>query len=131
MRIKDTDICSFCTEIDTISHFFYKCHSTGTFWDRLSSWCESYLDFSIAHLSELEIKLGVVRAIPNLRVINWLILCAKFYIQKRKLFSGAEVSIIGFLAEIRLKLLTEKRVCMMEHRPQKFRVWKQLFEALG
>lgn len=49
-----------------------------------------------------------------------MILCAKFYIQKQKLFFDAEVSVIGFLAELRSKLIKEKRVCEMECRPQKF-----------
>lgn len=63
IRIKSTDICSFCTEIDTISHVLYKCRLTRAFWDRLSSLCESYC--SLTQLGEVELLLGVVRKKTN------------------------------------------------------------------
>lgn len=71
------------------------------FWSGLSSWSENYLDLFLAQLSEAEVLLGVSRQVPGFRVKNWLLLCVKFYIQKRRLFCNPDISLIGFLAEIR------------------------------
>lgn len=131
IRIKSSDQCSFCTEVDSILHFFCKCPTVSSFWVDLSHWCANHLDLHLHRLTESEILLGATRKITGLKVINWLILCAKFFIQKRKLFHNANISLISFLAEVRLKLFTERQACLWENKPQKFRVWKRIFDVLG
>lgn len=120
LKIKTSDQCSFCTDVDSISHFFITCHTVKKFWSDLAGWCSAHFDLNLTHLSELEVLLRVTRRIASLRIINWLLICAKFFIQKRKLYHNANISLIGFLAELRLKIGTEKRACLHENKPQKF-----------
>lgn len=130
LRIKDSHKCSFCDEVDTITHFFCECHTVRAFWSGLKSWCSQYLDIALDRLSMPEILLGVTRKVAGAKVMNWLIIQAKFYIQKRKLFHQANVALAGFLAEVRLKLFNEKQMCLMENKTQKFRVWKRMYKIL-
>lgn len=75
--------------------------------------------------------LGVTRDILDRQIINWITLNAKFYIQKRKLFHKADISLSGFLTEIRSRLLTERNACLMEGRLRKFNRWRLLYMAVG
>lgn len=131
MRIKQSPTCSTCDMEDSISHFFVACANTQRFWDSLNSWCENHIDVSLSQLSLTELLLGVHRSINAKRVVNWLLLQAKFFIQKNKLFHGGQLPLIAFLAETRAKLYTEQRACLLEGRPNKFRIWHSLFNALG
>lgn len=131
IKIRTSPTCSFCTEEDSITHFFLSCPRVKTFWIDLSHWCMTYLDLNLARLSEPELLLGITSKITGLRILNWLILCAKFYIQKRKLFHDANISLIGFLAEIRMKLCHERQACLHENKPRKFKIWKRLYDVLG
>lgn len=133
IRIKQDPSCQTCKEEDSISHFFVNCEHTRTFWNKLSEWCKRYLDFSLSNLSVREKLFGLDPTLQgkNIRVINWLTLHAKYFIQKRKLFFQGDLSLIGFLAEIRAVLATERMACGLENRPRKFRPWWGLYRALG
>lgn len=131
LKIRNSEQCSFCTEVDSIPHFLITCRTVTKFWVDLAGWCLAHLDLNLTQLSESEVLLGVTRRIAGLRIINWLILCAKFFIQKHKLFHKANISLIGFLAELRSKLASEKQACFHENKPGKFRIWKDLYEVLG
>lgn len=132
IRIKDQATCSFCEEEDTITHFYINCPCAKVFWGKLSEWCERHIDLPLSTLSVTERLFGTNEPIRNTsqRVVNWLVLQAKFYVQKRKLFFRADLSLLAFLAEIRSYLATEKTVCYMENKPTKFRQWERIFSAL-
>lgn len=131
IKIKDSPSCTFCECNDTISHFFHECKSVSALWNSLNSWCENYLDLTLSTLSSAEVILGLRTPVRQQKLINWLLLYTKFYILKKKLFFGAEVSLLELLAELRLKLLTEKRACVWENRTRKFRSWERMLQALG
>lgn len=129
--IRDSPTCSYCPEIDTVTHFFYRCVKVRTFWEALDDWCVQYLSLSISHLSEIEILLGLTKKEPGQKMVNWLLICAKFFIHRKRLFHGADMSLIEFLAEIRLKLSVERQACLREGKFRKFKCWSTLFSALG
>lgn len=131
IRIRLSPQCSFCDMEDSISHFFLKCEEVQRFWDSLSHWCETHLDISLSQLSQVEKLLGVCTPAKESKLLNWLLLQAKFFIHRNRLFHGNRLPLIAFLAEIRAKLYTEQRACYQELRPNKFKVWQKLFNALG
>lgn len=133
VRIKNNSACDHCDEEDSISHFFLKCPQVSDFWNKVSEWTQRHLDLSLSTLSVAEKLFGIDRSQQNrnARVINWLTLQVKHYIQKRKLFFHADLSLIGFLAEIRSYLATERMACSLENRPRKFNAWWKLYTALG
>lgn len=128
--IKDSPLCPTCREEDTITHFFLGCSSAKTFWERLAQWCKRYLDINITDLSEVELILGVTKKSKNRRITNWILATAKYYIQKRKLFHQSDISLMGYLAESRARLHTEKTVCSMRGREREFRYWNRFYAAL-
>lgn len=95
--------CPSCGGIDSISHFFYTCSRVSAFWLALSQWCEAHLDISLSNLTALQITLGFTDKIRYVRIVNWILLTTKFYIQRQRLFHDTQLSLIGFLAEARLK----------------------------
>lgn len=40
--------------------------------------------------------------------INWILLVGKFYLQKQKLFHEGKTSLIGYLAELKNKIMVER-----------------------
>lgn len=125
------DRCTFCTEPDSISHFFLKCAEVRLFWEQLFKWCEDFIDLPLSGLNDAELLLGITRTGRNTKIANWIILFAKFFIQKRKLFSQGSVPLLVFLREIRVKVHLEKRACWRENKLRKFRPWQRLYDALG
>lgn len=75
--------------------------------------------------------MGVTDNVKDGRIINWILLVTKFYIQRQRLFHDAQFSLLAFLAEARLKLLTEKLACSLENKPNKFRIWRRFLAALN
>lgn len=131
IRIAQVSDCSFCGLEDSISHFFLTCHNAQRFWQFLHQWCENHLDISISQLSAAEKLLGITRPLQDKKVVNWIILQAKFFIHRNKLFHNNDLALIAFLAEMRAKLYTEQRACQRENKANKFRIWRKLFNALG
>lgn len=65
------------------------------------------------------------------RMMNWIILVGKYYLQRQKLFHGGDLSLLGFLAEMRNKLLVERMACQLEQKTHKFLGWLKLWKAFG
>ena len=80
-NIKESDTWNFCTQIDTLSHYFPESVSGCTFWKYLKTWFLHTLEFCINFIP-LDIQLGI----PNhsdsseIDILNFVILFAKFYI---------------------------------------------------
>lgn len=120
-----------CGEVDSLTHFFVKCDRIKSSWDRLSQWCEEYLDISLTGLNNAELLFGGTDARKNQRTVNWLVFFAKYFIQKRRLFSQGSIPLVAFLREIRSTIHLEKRACYAENKIRKFRPWQCLYDALG
>lgn len=130
IRVRDNPLCTKCKEEDSITHFFLSCPLVKEFWKKLSDWSEQHLGLSLAQLSETEHILGVTRRIENRQLINGLLLTAKYYIQKWRLFYDSDLSLMAFLAETRYRLRTEKTVCRITNRERSFRCWEALANIL-
>lgn len=133
IRIHKDGACSTCGAQDTLTHFFVTCGAVTKFWSKLSEWCQNHLGFSLASLSNQEKILGLPDENGNrqsFKRINWLLLTAKFYLHRQRLFHNGELSLIAYLAEIKAKLQTERQACFSEARPQKFKTWEPIFKIL-
>lgn len=134
IRIKPSSTCSYCLMEDSLTHFLTMCPSVKIFWNQLNRWCEQHIDISLIQLSASEVILGLTRDIgtPKQRkMINWIVLNAKFFLHRQKLFHDGNISLIAFLNEARQKLVTERLACQTEGRPHKFQIWQKIYEALG
>lgn len=85
----------------------------------------------IGDLTETQLLLGVTNPITGQKVLNWIILFAKFFIQKRKLFFQGSIPLIVFLREARERIHNDRRACLLENKANKFHPGQRLYNALG
>ncbi len=87
IRIKTDDICSYCNNIDTISHFLIDSKSNKLFWKGWARWWHSITGFNIRMEENIHesILFGFPESSDNTIVINYCILHAKQYIYLEKL----------------------------------------------
>jgi hypothetical protein len=84
-KIKETNICDYCTELDTIEHHLVECKICMDFWKSIFNWWS----FNIETWFQIE-TYDIIFGIPNERYetiinqLNYVILIAKYYIYKKK-----------------------------------------------
>ena len=82
--ILDSNKCLYCEEIDTIEHRLYACEQSKLFWERLQTWMRDNLEVSFP-LTVCEVLFGInMNSDPNVKVINFIILLGKWYINNTK-----------------------------------------------
>ena len=74
--MKDSPVCEYCNELDTIAHHLFECHVIKSFWNEVELWIYDRLGvlfnlFGIRELDEL------------IRLVNYIILYGKLYINKQ------------------------------------------------
>lgn len=131
MRIWESEECSECSEKDTIIHYSYKCTEVKHFWQKVIKWLDDFTHISLHNLSTAHFMFGVPKTTHNWKTVNWILLVVKFLIQSQKLFNDGKLHLIHFLAHIKEKLITERKVCLMEGKPDKFRKWQHLLSVLS
>lgn len=134
IRMQEDDTCDLCGEQDSITHFFILCPAVHDFWTNLSDWCQTYLDLRLTALTKTEKILGILDTQGNstrFKQINWILLTAKFYLHRQKLFHGGELSLIAFLLETKNRLIAEKIICSHEGRTNKFKTWEKMLGVLS
>lgn len=128
LKICDDPKCTYCREEDTMVHFLIDCPPVQKFWTDLD-------DCSLNNLSVAEKLLGInsieTNNNNNERLQNWIILAAKFFIHREKLFNHGSLCLLAFLGEVRKKLYTEALAYQLEGRKGKFKKFRQLFQVLG
>lgn len=130
IRIKESDICSFCTEKDTLQHFFWTCSLVQDFWHKVEEWLSLNGDIHI-QTNMKQFLFGFPKTHPQVKIINLLSLAAKHFIYRQKLFHAGNLELIHFLREFRAKLGIEKFICMKENKIRKFARWNRIYNALG
>lgn len=130
IRIKESDTCTYCEDVDTLHHFFWLCPPTNDFWHKIESWLALNTNIHIQLTMKLVI-LGFPKEDPQARVLNFILIFAKHFIYRQKLFYAGRLEILQFLREFRLKLGIEKFICTKENRPRKFARWHRIYDALG
>lgn len=131
MRIRESEECVTCKETDTIIHYLYDCTEVQRFWQGVVKWFDDYTHISLDNLSAAHFMFGIPKTTRNWKTVNWILLVTKFFIQRQKLFHNGKLHLIHFLAHIKEKLITEKKVCRMEGKPHKFQKWQQLLSVLS
>ena len=84
---KETDSCSFFTgSPETLTHLFWDCRSTQTFWNNLSQWNSENRDLTNLNITlfSLALCLGLIDNISSL-LLHYFLLIARHYIYSRKL----------------------------------------------
>lgn len=116
--------------MENLAHFFCECPNTARFWQGIHDWVDKIEDTHIASISTKERLLGVPLGFPKGKRINFIVLTAKYYIHRQKLFDKGNLSIIHWLQEFRLRLRIEKCVLATLGKPGAFSSWQKYLDAL-
>ena len=82
--IKDTPNCGFCKEhVETLPHLFVECNKVTAIWQNIIK--DLLPPFGITHLTNENILLGIILKAKQNKVINHIIIEAKYYIYVCKL----------------------------------------------
>lgn len=131
IRIKESDLCTFCGEVDTLTHFLFQCSHVQRFWSALCNWTSQNINITLEDISVREYMLGTPKEKPQARAINFILLSCKFYIYRQKLYHNASMELVTFLHELRMKLKIEQYICALEGKADKFHTWRYILNALG
>lgn len=131
IKVYDSDKCPFCSLPDSLLHFFYSCPDTADFWAKLSRWLHGIENVYLDRLAPRNILFGVPSDHPKGKIINTVLLLAKYFIHRQKLFHGGELCLLHWLKEFRARLLQEKWILTRLDKPEKFSPWGKYLAALG
>ena len=84
---KETDSCSFCAgSPETLTHLFWGCRSTQTFWNNVLQWTSENFDLTDLNITPSlpALCLGLIDNISNL-LLHYFLLIARHYIYSCKL----------------------------------------------
>ena len=102
-KIKPTDKCTYCNEVDTIAHHLYYCHTSAKLWRDLKIWMTNNLEVAF-EFTICEIIFGIpIEKDENIDLLNFLILITKHYINKTKT-EEKSLYFIELLSKIRSKI---------------------------
>ena len=134
MKILTSPKCSYCPEIDDISHFFCTCDRVNEFWCGLFAWWNSteeirvnYPNFPAPH----DIIFGLPVTEDQMIVINFVIIHAKYYIYRQRLFQENYLSVHNFLGELKYNLQIEQKICKDGNTPDKFTKYLNIYHNLN
>ena len=83
-KIKTTNICEYCSNIDTIEHHLFWCTNSQEFWNKVQKWIKDNLDTSLK-LTVCEIIFGIcIENNKSIDMINFIILIGKNFINKSR-----------------------------------------------
>lgn len=130
-KLKESDSCNICMQTDTMEHFFYSCPASRSFWKLLFSWLLAASGIDLRGLSIKELLLGVPTGFPKAKTVNYILLYARYFIHRQRLFHGGDVSLVHWIRDIRARLLTERNVCRAEGRSKRFHHLQCILDYTG
>ena len=121
-KLVDSPVCNFCNqEIQTISHMLYDCTSICQFWtdiqEILKDKCQHFNNLS---LDKELILFGIKKNTETDKILNFIILHAKFYIYKCKL-QDLLPSIPAFICVLKDKYMLEQYNSYIHNRQNQFK----------
>jgi hypothetical protein len=131
-KIKESDKCDFCKEIDNIEHFFVTCEISKAFWTSLIKWWEIFSKTTFP-LYVYETLFGIPNEENNLIVgsLNYLLLHGNYFIYRSKK-SKTNLNLYDFLLECKNKLQVEKNIMISQDKEDVFNSkWGELYNSLG
>jgi hypothetical protein len=130
LKILNSPNCNFCSQDDTIEHFFYSCKKTDEFWTYFKNWWNRLKLFKIDHLQEKDIILGVVNESETGNTLNCVILIAKASIYNNKM-QNKEPDLYTFLCQLKFFLKMEEQIHMKNKCHDKFYAkWNAISENI-
>ena len=111
IKIKETPICRFCTEDETIEHFFFGCATTKYFWYAFLTWWKTTGNLAPEQLEENDIILGFHMDDKKENLFNQCILIGKKMIYDHKNFKNKQPDIYKFHCDLKDIVEIDRKIC--------------------
>lgn len=130
--VVDSELCSVCSDRDEMLHFLFECDAVKPFWDSLATWIdqnEEIMDFP-EDLTEEDFLLGTSNKTSEHYLFNFVIMWAKFYVYKTKVFGNGQLDLLQFLAELKNRLALERLACFQDlSYTKRFKRWETFYNS--
>lgn len=132
IKIRNSDQCNYCSETDDLKHFFIHCEKVKDFWRSVFSWWNRISDVKFKGGGEITecILFGFPGPEDIITVLNYIVLLAKFYIYKQRLFKENDVNQLDFLFMLKHRLMIEKTICTQECKETNFQKYNFVYNNL-
>lgn len=132
LKIKNSNICDYCNEIDDIPHFFLYCPKVNDFWKYWANWWENISTTNITNCLDISecILFGFPGNEDETQVLNYCIIYTKYYIYIQKLFNKNQLEMHACLTQIKHSLNTEQNICNSQNKKHKFKKFLNIYENL-
>lgn len=131
LRIKESEVCNFCDQTDSISHFLFSCPVVQVFWVVLCAWFSRAVDLNMQGVKPKEFVFGIRVKSKQSTLMNYIVLQTKYFVYRQKLFHQGDLRLLHFLQELKMKLKQERFILRQEGKETKFRKWEPILSALG
>ena len=119
IKILDSAKCRFCTQIETVEHFFFGCKSTKMFWKSVLNWWNNLKLMLVKELQENSIILGMMWSDHIGKVLNCCILVGKLVIYKNK-NKNIQPTLYHFLSELKSYILIDESISIKNNKLSTF-----------
>jgi hypothetical protein len=130
-KIKESNKCERCQEIDTIEHFLVTCYEVKQFWEYVFNWWTALTKVKFPLLT-YEIIFGI----PNdgddyiINNFNFILLCGNYYVYRKKK-ANERLDIYEYIKDTKMKLIYKKEIMIQNETIDKFeKRWGELMQML-
>jgi hypothetical protein len=125
----DSYKCNFCVNIDHISHYFYECEDTKTFWIQIQNWWNRIFEDNIK-LDKTSALFGILKKSKMADRLNAILQLARWHIYTAKL-NAKNPFLYKFLIQLKYKLKVEKLIYLRNNKLAKYEnMWEDIEDYL-
>jgi hypothetical protein len=131
-KIKQSNECDYCKQVDTIEHFLVECTSTNKMWQYIFNWWASNME-TWFEINTYEIIFGVPNEFnePIVNQINFIILYGKYYIYRNKK-KNLPLHLYEFLLECKNQMEIKYEIMSSKTQLKRFETeWGDLYKCLN
>ena len=130
-KVIESPYCKKCNndEIDDIIHHFIECNDVKNFWESLEKWWNRTADYKVK-ITNKHIIFGFYYSNYEFECINYVVLIAKWYIQKQ-IYLECRVDLYDFLCTLKQHLQVERYICINNDKLNVFnKKWAHVWDKL-
>jgi hypothetical protein len=130
IKIIDSPNCRFCTNIETIEHYFHGCQKTYEFWNLVKNWWNQFGLIRLNIITEKDVILSSVADNKFTAVYNCILSIAKGTIYNTK-SNNKQPDFYCFLVQLKYYLKIEEQIHIKNNTTTKFELlWSDIYEQL-
>jgi hypothetical protein len=127
IKIKESPMCRFCSEDETIEHFFFGCPITKQFWYAFQTWWNALGHHTIEIIEEGDVILGYDLTNKKETTFNCCILVAKKMIYESKNYKNKQPDIYKYHLDLKDIVEIDRQVSIKNNKLDQFKdFWQNI-----